>query len=86
MALRLHRVLQVASGLGQVGQAFTVSIPDAHLWSPADPYLYNVTVSLISTPEPAAASLRAVNVYADNPAVSLADAHFTHKTLFDKGT
>ena len=70
-------MLQVASGAGWVGQAFNVSIPDAHLWSPADPFLYNVTVSLMSTPQPAA-SLRAVSLYAANPVVSPATAHLTH--------
>ena len=65
-------LLQVASGLGQIGQAFNVSIPKARLWSPADPFLYNVTVSLTSTTQPTAA-LRAVSMYATDPAVSFAN-------------
>ena len=62
--------LQVATGVGSVGQAFDVSIPDAHLWSPSDPFLYNVTVSLTPTAQPAIFS-QAVIVYAANVVVSI---------------
>ena len=36
--------------MGPVGKLFGVSIPNPHLWSPADPFLYDVIVSLTSTP------------------------------------
>ena len=55
--------------MGRVGQVFNVSIPDTHLWSPLDPFLYNVTVSLTSTSQPAIFSQTVVN-YAANSAVS----------------
>ena len=41
--------LQVALTVGPVGKLFGVNIPNCHLWSPADPFLYDVIVSLTST-------------------------------------
>lgn len=49
----------VASGAGAVGQPFVLSIPRAWLWSPASPYLYDLTVALQpqgSNPAPACTS------------------------------
>lgn len=39
------RVVAVASGTA--GQAVHLPIPKPHLWSPADPYLYDLTVALV---------------------------------------
>lgn len=66
-------MLQVAYGLGHVSQAFVVSIPAARLWSPADPFLYNVTVSLISPAQQRAVASRAVSILADGSLVSFPD-------------
>ena len=33
---------------GQVGQEFKLQIPNAHLWSPDDPFLYDLEVTLTS--------------------------------------
>jgi len=63
--------MQVAYGLGPVGQAFDVRLPDAHLWSPADPFLYNVTIGLTATKQ-RAASFKAVSMFADSNLVSTA--------------
>ncbi|CAK0785159.1 hypothetical protein CVIRNUC_008365 [Coccomyxa viridis] len=40
---------QVALTVGPVGKLFGVTIPNCHLWSPADPFLYDVIVNLTST-------------------------------------
>ena len=45
-----HGALQVALTVGPVNRLFGVIITNPHLWSPADPFLYDVVVSLISTP------------------------------------
>ena len=37
----------VAQGSGSPGSAIDVPIPDEHLWSPQDPHLYNLSVSLV---------------------------------------
>lgn len=31
---------------GRVGQEFVLQIPNAHLWSPDDPFLYDLEVTL----------------------------------------
>ena len=36
----------VASGSGRADTAFTIKLPHARLWSPSDPFLYNLTVRL----------------------------------------
>jgi len=36
----------VASGSGQANTAFTIKVPHARLWSPSNPFLYNLTVKL----------------------------------------
>jgi Glycosyl hydrolases family 2, sugar binding domain/Glycosyl hydrolases family 2/Glycosyl hydrolases family 2, TIM barrel domain len=36
----------VASGSGQANTAFEIKLPHARLWSPSDPFLYNLTVTL----------------------------------------
>ena len=41
--------LQVALTVGPVGKLFGVNIPNCHLWSPSDTFLYDVIVSLTST-------------------------------------
>ncbi|KAH7101736.1 alpha-L-arabinofuranosidase B [Auriculariales sp. MPI-PUGE-AT-0066] len=38
----------VANATGTVGEDLKVSIPNAHLWSPDDPFLYDLTVKLAS--------------------------------------
>ncbi|MEU0335392.1 AbfB domain-containing protein [Streptomyces sp. NPDC006193] len=38
----------VGSGTGQVGGAFSVAIPHPHLWTPDDPFLYDVRADLLS--------------------------------------
>ncbi|WP_241834910.1 glycoside hydrolase family 2 protein [Pseudofrankia asymbiotica] len=40
----------VAAGTGISGQPFTVEIPDVRVWSPEDPFLYGVTVTLADGP------------------------------------
>lgn len=39
---------EVGSATGAPGSAITVPVPDARLWSPDDPYLYDVDVTLTS--------------------------------------
>ncbi len=39
----------MALTVGPVGKLFGVTIPNCHLWSPADPFLYDVIVNLTST-------------------------------------
>lgn len=34
---------------GRVGQEFALQIPNAHLWSPDDPFLYDLEVTLTSS-------------------------------------
>lgn len=49
-----HRVVAVASANGQevgrmegaVGEELRIPVPNAHLWSPADPFLYDLRVAL----------------------------------------
>jgi hypothetical protein len=36
----------VGQAKGSVGQEFVISVPNAHLWSPDDPFLYDLTVRL----------------------------------------
>ncbi|WP_405014703.1 AbfB domain-containing protein [Kitasatospora sp. NBC_01539] len=38
----------VATGTGPIGSQFTVSIPSPHLWTPEDPFLYDVRAELLS--------------------------------------
>jgi len=38
----------VATGTGPVGGAFSVAIPNPHLWSPEDPFLYDIKADLVS--------------------------------------
>ncbi|MFE5512407.1 AbfB domain-containing protein [Streptomyces sp. NPDC056529] len=38
----------VGSATGPVGSQFTVSVPSPHLWSPEDPFLYDVRADLLS--------------------------------------
>ncbi|WP_443045103.1 AbfB domain-containing protein [Streptomyces sp. Go40/10] len=40
----------VASATGTVGTELSVRVPDAHLWSPDDPFLYDVTARLTGSP------------------------------------
>ncbi|HJE58860.1 MAG TPA: AbfB domain-containing protein [Nocardiopsis listeri] len=42
---------EVGSATGATNSAITVDVPDAHLWSPDDPYLYDVDVTLDSGDE-----------------------------------
>ena len=75
-ALIRHWSLQVSTGVGSVGQVFNVSVPNPHLWSPSDPFLYNVTVSLTPTAQPAVFS-QAVIVYAAGSTVSVLICYYT---------
>ncbi len=43
--------VEVGSAIGPTGSAITVDVPDARLWSPDDPYLYDVDVALGSGDE-----------------------------------
>ncbi|KUN31406.1 hydrolase [Streptomyces corchorusii] len=40
----------VASATGRVGAEFSVPVPNARLWSPDDPFLYDVTARLTGSP------------------------------------
>ncbi|WP_232794221.1 glycoside hydrolase family 2 protein [Pseudofrankia saprophytica] len=42
----------VAAGTGVSGRPFTVAIPDVRAWSPEDPFLYGVTVTLADDRSP----------------------------------
>ena len=35
---------RVATGTGTIGETVELAIPDAHPWSPADPFLYGLKV------------------------------------------
>lgn len=39
----------IGQASGQVGHQIVLQIPDARLWSPDDPFLYDLEVSLVST-------------------------------------
>jgi hypothetical protein len=39
---------QIGNVTGNVGTALTLSVPNPHLWSPNDPFLYNLQVSLVN--------------------------------------
>lgn len=45
-ALVSAKVKRVASGTGAAGKEIEIAIPNAHPWSPDDPFLYDITVSL----------------------------------------
>lgn len=47
-AVALNGTTQVGTATGSVGTEFFVSVPNARLWSPDDPFLYNLTVRLRS--------------------------------------
>ena len=36
----------MAAGTGAMGQTIELTIPDSHPWSPADPFLYGLKVSI----------------------------------------
>lgn len=38
----------IGEASGQVGHQIVLQIPDARLWSPDDPFLYDLEVSLVS--------------------------------------
>ncbi|GAB3865239.1 AbfB domain-containing protein [Dactylosporangium cerinum] len=44
----LNGTTQVGTANGNTGAAFSVPVPNAHRWSPSDPFLYNVRVDLKS--------------------------------------
>ncbi|MCG6986892.1 MAG: hypothetical protein LJF06_01710 [Gemmatimonadetes bacterium] len=44
----LARGRAVAHATGHVGEPVTLPVPDAHLWSPGDPFLYDLSVRLAS--------------------------------------
>ena len=39
----------VGSSMGVVGQGFTLPVPQAHLWSFDDPFLYDLDVFLLAS-------------------------------------
>ena len=39
----------VASANSKVGKVFSLDIPEAHLWSPDDPFLYDLQITLQGT-------------------------------------
>ena len=40
----------IASGSGRSAEPFSIEIPDPHLWSPSDPFLYDLEVRLVRGP------------------------------------
>ena len=42
----------VGSSTGFVGESFTLSVPQAHLWSFDDPFLYDLDVVLLGSTSP----------------------------------
>ena len=40
-------MLQVASANGTVGTSFNLTIPNANLWSPWSPYLYDLDIKIL---------------------------------------
>jgi hypothetical protein len=40
----------IASGIGRSAQPLSIEIPDLHLWSPSDPFLYDLEVRLLRGP------------------------------------
>ena len=50
----------VATGSGRVGETIRLPIPNPHLWTPDDPYLYDLTVAVVS---PSGKVLDAVTSY-----------------------
>lgn len=58
--LTISVALQVAAANGTVGQRINVTIPNPRLWSPDDPYLYDIRVRLLVQPSAAPAAAAAL--------------------------
>ncbi len=51
-AIAYHGTQQVGNAEGSATATLTVSVPNARLWSPEDPYLYGLSLRLMSGAEP----------------------------------
>jgi len=52
----------VASSMGFVGQGFTLPVPQAHLWSFDDPFLYDLDVILLASTSKDAVQVKTVSM------------------------
>lgn len=69
----------VGSATGPVGSQLTVSIPDPHLWTPEDPFLYDVKTELLS----GSAVTDSVGSYTGMRSISVAKVDGVMRTLLN---
>ncbi|WP_369216006.1 AbfB domain-containing protein [Streptomyces flavofungini] len=78
----------VGTATGAVGSQFTVAVPNPHLWSPDDPFLYDVRVDLVA----GSATVDSVGSYAGMRTVGVAKVNgvqrpvLNGKFVFQTGT
>jgi len=69
---------EVGRATGAAGEQLAVEVPDAHLWSPDDPYLYDVDVTLAD-----GASTDAVTSYAGMRSIEVAQVDGVNRILLN---
>jgi hypothetical protein len=79
----------LASGRGSVGQPITIPIVDPHLWSPDDPFLYDLEIRLLRDGEPVDAAegyfgMRKISVGPDEQGVTR--LLLNNRFVFQSGT
>ncbi|MFJ6700609.1 AbfB domain-containing protein [Streptomyces sp. NPDC091272] len=70
---------QVATATGAVGSQISVPIPNPHLWSPEDPFLYDVRADLLS----GTATVDSVGSYAGLRSISVGKVNGVQRTLLN---